>query len=242
MDQILTVPNRADFEANLAEVRETVCRAAATVGRRSEEITIGAVTKTFSRAAAEMALEAGLTTLCENRVQEAAEKFSGFELAQKGGQLHLIGHLQTNKAVRAVAVADSIDSVDSLRLARLISKTAADLGKMMPVLVEVNIGDDPAKSGVAYAEIDALCEQIALLPSLSLQGLMTILPLGCSHEEKLKYFSKLFTKYVDMRDQKGYTGFRQLSMGMSGDYAEAVMCGATTLRIGTALFGKRERR
>jgi len=237
MATVLTVPERTDFEENLNILRENIARAAFAAGRRPEEITIGAVTKTFDASAAQMAVEAGLLTVCENRVQEAAEKFSKTKF---GAELHLIGHLQTNKAAKAVELADSIDSVDSLRLAELLSREAQKRCKLLRVLVEVNVGDDPAKSGVSLQDAEALCEQIAQLPSLRLEGLMTILPLGCTHEEKMKLFTKMFSKYVDMRDQKGYTDFRQLSMGMSGDYAEAVMCGATTLRIGTALFGKRE--
>lgn len=239
MQMQLTVPDRSDFLANLAQVRENIARAAAQAGRRPEEITIGAVTKTFDASAARLAAEAGLNVICENRVQEAAEKFSG---TRYGAELHLIGHLQTNKAARAAALADSIDSVDSLRLAQILNREAEKLGRRLRVLVEVNIGEDPAKSGVSPEKTEELCEQIAGMPFLRLEGLMTILPLGCSHGEKMKYFQKISQQYIDLREQKGYTDFRQLSMGMSDDYVEAVLCGATMLRIGTALFGKREYR
>ncbi|MDP4164945.1 MAG: YggS family pyridoxal phosphate-dependent enzyme [Bacillota bacterium] len=232
----LATPDKNDFLANLSQVRETIAKAAAACGRKESEITLAAVTKNFDISAGQMAVEAGLDVLCENRVQEAEWKYGE---SFPGKELHLIGHLQTNKAQKAVALADSIDSVDSLRLAEVLNIAAQKCHKTMPVLLEVNIGDDPAKSGISFSDIDDFCARISALEHISLRGLMTILPLGCGHKEKLDFFSKLYQKYIDIQNQRTYTDFSQLSMGMSDDYAEAVLCGATTLRIGTALFGKR---
>ena len=225
------------FADNLAEVHERIARAAERAGRRAEEIRLVAVSKTFSADAIRAAYDAGLRAFGENRVQEFESKQA------KLGDLanvtwHLIGHLQSNKARRAVHLFDRVDSVDNLALAQKLEAAASAEGKRLPVLVEVHLGGEATKSGVAESDLSSLGDAIEKLPHLDLRGLMTIPPYSDHPEHARPYFRKL----RDLREGVSRRFGRDLpalSMGMSHDFEVAIEEGATEIRIGTAIFGQR---
>lgn len=225
---------------NLAGVRERIARAAEHGERRAEEITLVAVSKTFSADAIRSAYEAGLRAFGENRVQE-------FESKQpKLGDLanatwHLIGHLQSNKARRAVHLFDRVDSIDSLALAQKLDSAAAEKAKRLPILIEVHLGGEATKSGVAEADLPMLVDGIGSLSYLELRGLMTIPPYCDDCESARPYFRKLRDLRDGLSSRLGRT-LPALSMGMSHDFEVAIEEGATEIRIGTALFGQRNQR
>ena len=198
--------------------------AALEAGRDPAEVTLIAVSKTHPLEAVQAALAAGAKIFGENRVQEAAQKFP---LA--GAKLHIIGGLQTNKAAQAVQLADSIDSLDRERLADAIADAAQKAGRVPELLVQVNIADEPQKSGVALADADAFIRAMRVRFGAKLTGLMCIPP---EQRNPLPYFLRL----AAMADEHGLA---VRSMGMSGDFAAAITAGATHIRIGTAIFGAR---
>lgn len=223
--------------ANVLRIRERVARATERAGRDPDEITVVAVSKTFSAEAIRAAYEAGLREFGENRVQEfEAKRAKVADLAD--AMWHFIGHLQGNKARRAVHLFDRIDSVDSLALARRLDQAAAEEGKRLPVLIEVHLGSEATKSGVAEAELAALADDVALLASLQLRGLMTIPPYSEDPELARPYFRKLRELRDNLSERFGWT-LPALSMGMSHDFEVAIEEGATEIRPGTALFGER---
>jgi PLP dependent protein len=221
---------------NLTPIRERIARAAQHAGRRAEEITIVAVTKTHPADAIIPAYDAGLRHFGENRVQEFESKTAA--LANLKATWHLIGHLQSNKAARAARLFDRIDSVDSLALAQRLDASAAAENKKLGVLIEVHLSNETTKSGVSEAELPALAESIATFPYLRLQGLMTIPPFVDDPASARPFFRKL----AALRDQLSRNLARPLptlSMGMSHDFEIAIEEGATEIRLGTALFGAR---
>ncbi len=211
--------------ANLGTVRAHIAAAARAAGRDPAEITLIAVSKTHPQDAVRAAMAAGQSVFGENRVQEAAEKFP-----LPGARLHIIGGLQTNKAAQAVRIADSIDSLDRPHLADAIERAAQKEGRLPDLLVQVNIGDEPQKSGVATAEADAFIRAMRARFGAKLAGLMCIPP---ADEDPAPHFRRL----AAMADVHGLA---VRSMGMSGDYEAAIAAGATHVRIGTAIFGARE--
>ncbi len=229
---------------NVERLHEQIADAAARVGRQPSDITLVAVTKTLP---VEVVLEgyaAGLRDFGENRVQEAETKIGTASLQTPEARWHLIGHLQTNKVKSAVGSFDFIHSVDSLKLAREISKRYGELhghAKRMPILIEVNVGEEESKAGYRLSDADTLwreTEQIAALPSVELQGLMTIAPYSPHAENARACFAKLRELREELGRRLGRT-LPHLSMGMSGDFAVAIAEGATLVRIGTAIFGER---
>ena len=225
------------ISANLERVRERMARAAERAGRRADEITLVAVSKTFPAEAMRAAYEAGLRHFGENRVQEFEAKQPA--LAGLDATWHLIGHLQSNKARRAAHLFDRVDSVDSPSLAQKLDSAAAAEGKRIPILIEVRAGDEPSKSGVAESDLHALAEAIAPLAQLELFGLMTIPPYFDDPARVRPFFAKL----RGLRDALSRTTARPLpvlSMGMSHDFEIAIEEGAIEIRIGTALFGERK--
>ena len=179
----------------------------------------------------------GITTIGENRVQEFLSK----EEALLPSVRHLIGHLQTNKVKQIVGRVRMIQSVDSERLAAEISRLSQQKGIQTEVLVEVNIGKEENKSGVFAEELDSLLEKIDLLPGIRVCGLMTIPPICEKESEIREYFSKMHKLFIDRQGKKMDNGnMAVLSMGMSGDYEQAILEGATMVRIGSALFGARK--
>jgi pyridoxal phosphate enzyme (YggS family) len=223
-----------DFTIRLARIRETIAVAAGRSGRNPGEIELIAVTKTHLAETVREAMRAGLTEFGENKVQEARGKIE--ELGRGGW--HLIGHLQTNKAKEAVRLFDAIDSLDRLDLAQEIDRRAEALGKIQAVLLQVNIAGESTKFGCAPEAARGLAEAINALPRLSLRGLMTIAPYASEPEKSRPHFAAL----RELRDTiQRATGLHLpvLSMGMSGDFSVAIEEGATSVRIGTALFGDR---
>jgi pyridoxal phosphate enzyme (YggS family) len=210
--------------ANLKTVLRRIEAAAEAAGRDPAGITLVAVSKTHPLADVQAALAAGQHVFGENRVQEAAQKFP---LA--GAKLHIIGGLQTNKAAQAVRLADSIDSLDRANLADAIETAAQKAGRLPDLLVQVNIGDEAQKSGVATAEADLFIRAMRARFGASLAGLMCIPPEGA---DPLPFFQRL----AAMADTHG---LKVRSMGMSGDFETAIAAGATHVRVGSAIFGAR---
>ena len=230
---------------NLERVEEEIAQVCRRAGRSRSDVELMAVTKTCPAAVIAKAAALGLTLIGENRVQEFAGKASELEPLRsrdtKPIRVHLIGHLQSNKAQRAVELFDAIDSLDSPRLAERINDAAGKLGKRLPVLIEVKLSPEETKAGVdpESAEAAALLERLQDFVNLEARGLMTIAPWGAPESTTRECFRALRT----LRDGWARTHSRLaldvLSMGMSGDFALAIEEGATRIRIGTALFGKR---
>jgi pyridoxal phosphate enzyme (YggS family) len=216
-----------DIRANLGRVQEAVARACARAGRSPDHVLIIAVSKTVDAERVRMAVAAGVAALGENRVQEARDKI---EALGRPVPWHLIGSLQTNKAKDAARLFNWIHSVDRLELARELSRRAGD--RVLDVLLQVNLGDEPQKGGVAPAEVKRLSEAVIGLPGLRLRGLMAIPPVASSPEQTRPHFRRL----RELRDE---LGLEHLSMGMSADFEVAIEEGATMVRVGTAIFGPR---
>jgi pyridoxal phosphate enzyme (YggS family) len=226
----------SSITGNLARVRERIARAAERAGRRANEITLIAVSKTFPAEAIRAAYDAGLREFGENRVQEFEAKHAN--LTDLDVTWHLIGHLQSNKAKRAAQLFDRVDSVDSLALAQKLELAADDHEKHLRVLIEVHLGAETTKSGVAETDLPALAEGISALAHLDLHGLLAIPPYSDDRERARPYFRKL----RELRDQLNLRvgiSLPTLSMGMSHDFEIAIEEGATEIRVGTALFGVR---
>jgi hypothetical protein len=209
---------------NLAGIQARIAAAALQAGRDPAAVTLIAVSKTQAREAVLAALKAGQVLFGENRVQEAVQKFP-----VPGARLHLIGGLQTNKALEAVRLADSIDSLDRPRLSDAIAAAAEKTGCLPELLVQVNIGDEPQKAGVAMADADAFIRAARQRFGAALKGLMCIPP---ADRDPLPYFHRM-TGLADIH------GLPVRSMGMSGDFETAIAAGATHVRVGTAIFGSR---
>jgi hypothetical protein len=224
---------------NIRQVRETMAAAARRVGRSPSAIRLMAVTKTVDDERVGEAVAAGVEIIGENYVQEARRKL---EILGKRGEWHLIGHLQTNKAKYAVRLFDMIHSVDRPELAVEIDRRAGDAGRIMPVLIEVNLAGEKSKSGVSPGAARDLIRAIAPLPNLSVAGLMTMPPWFDDPEEARPYFRAL----RELRDRIAAeaierVALRELSMGMTGDYPVAIEEGATIVRVGRGIFGVRPR-
>jgi PLP dependent protein len=226
----------------LAFINQQIASACKRAGRSVSEVTIVGASKTVAPTIIRSAIDSGLRVLGENRIQEAAPKIAELrnEISQHHVQWHLIGHLQSNKARRAVELFDVIQSVDSLKLAERLDNIVGELGKRLPVMIEVNLGGEASKSGVVSGEVLSLCEQTDKFGNLELRGLMAVPPLLEDPQEMRPFFRRL----RELRDQAlraGIVGgqFRELSMGMSNDFEVAIEEGATFVRIGTAIFGPR---
>ena len=222
---------------NIALVRENIDAAARETGRTGRDITLVGASKMNGADACREAIAAGIDALGENRVQEMRQKMS--ENAYDGAPLHFIGHLQRNKVRQVVGQVALIQSVGSEPLLLEIEKAAAALGLVQPILLEVNIGGEAAKSGFAPSELFAAAEKSLSLPHVRMRGVMTIPPFDADRPETLRYFQETYALYVDIREKLFHNVPMELSMGMSGDYADAVRAGATMVRVGTAIFGAR---
>ena len=222
---------------NIARVREEMAAAAKEAGRAPEEITLVGASKMNDAAACREAIAAGIDALGENRVQEMTQKLS--ENAYDGAPLHFIGHLQRNKVKQVVGHAALIQSVGSLELLDEIEKVAANKGLVQDILLEVNVGGEEAKSGFAPAETDAAAEAAASRSHIRVLGLMTIPPADADRDTNMRYFEEVRALYVDIDRKMFHNRFKYLSMGMSGDFADAIRCGANMVRVGTAIFGAR---
>ncbi len=223
---------------NIARIQKEIARAAREAGRDPEEILLCAATKMNGADAVRAAVAAGVDVCAENRVQELTQKLS--QQAYTGAPVHFIGHLQTNKVKQVVGKVALIQSVDSLRLLHAIQSEAARQGIRQDILLEVNIGAEESKSGFSPEEIPALVAQIPSFPNICLRGLMAIPPISQNSGDNRKFFQKMYNLSVDITAKKGDNVCVDiLSMGMSDDFADAIACGSTMVRIGTAIFGQR---
>ena len=214
---------------HLARVRAAIGRAEAAAGRPAGSVTLVAVSKTHPASAVAAALDAGQSVFGENRVQEAAAKFPPLRAAHPDLRLHLIGGLQTNKAREAVRLADVIESLDRPRLADALAEAAQREGRLPALLVQVNIGDEPQKSGVARTEADAFIDACRARFGPAVRGLMCVPPVDQDPAPHFAWLASCAARH----------GLSVLSMGMSADFALAIAHGATHVRIGTAIFGHR---
>ncbi|TAH49954.1 MAG: YggS family pyridoxal phosphate-dependent enzyme [Chloroflexota bacterium] len=229
---------------NLGRVREQIENAAQRAGRPSSEITLVAVSKTFPVQAILEAYEVGARDIGENRVEEASEKIPAVNAALEKGKIrwHLIGHLQRRKARGAVTLFDIVQSVDTLRLAETMNRAAAEHKKQIPILLQVNVGNDPNKFGFDLNARAAFLQDVAKivpLANLQIQGLMTIGPLVAGAEQARPFFRELRKLRDELAQKFPKANWRELSMGMTDDYAVAIEEGATIVRIGRAIFGQR---
>ena len=223
-----TLSDVAAIGDNLRRVRERIANAAIKAGRRPEDVTLVAVSKTKPIEAVRAALAAGQTVFGENRVQEAAAKFPSLR-GEHRFQLHIIGGLQTNKARDAVRIADVIETLDRPRLADAIAQAMAKEGRAPKLLIEVNTGDETQKSGVARADADGFIDECKARFGAALLGLMCVPPLDQDPRPHFEWLAERAARH----------GLAVLSMGMSADFEIAIACGATWVRVGSAIFGHR---
>ena len=223
---------------NVARIRAEMNAAAIACGRDPKEILLCAATKMNDADAVRQAIAAGVDCCGENRVQELTAKLA--ENAYDGAPVHFIGHLQTNKVKQVVGKVDLIQSVDSERLLKEINKEAAKQGIIQNILLEVSIGEEASKSGFQAEDIPEMIEKIGFFPNVCVKGLMAIPPISEKEGENRKFFQKMFQLYVDIQNKiNDNVKVDCLSMGMSGDYQDAIACGSTMIRVGTAIFGAR---
>ncbi len=223
---------------NVAAIRAQMEAAAVACGRDPKTVKLCAATKMNSADAVRQAIAAGVDCCGENRVQELTAKLA--ENAYEGAPVHFIGHLQTNKVRQVVGKVDLIQSVDSERLLRAIDSEARKQGVIQNILLEVNIGEESSKSGFQACDILPVVEKRGEFPNICIKGLMAIPPISHNSGENRKFFQKMFQLSVDITNKIDDNVMVDcLSMGMSGDYADAIACGSTMIRIGTAIFGAR---
>jgi PLP dependent protein len=228
------------FRSVLAGIQQRIANACSRSGRNESKVKLIAVSKTVNAAQVRIAINSGVKILGENRVQEAEAKMLELSDVREKVEWHLIGKLQSNKARKAVALFDAVQSVDSEELALRLDRIANEAGKRLPILIEVNLGEEASKAGTEKNQVFALIEKITKLESLELKGLMTVPPFQDDPETVRPFFREL----RNLRDEAlrlGLVGsnFVDLSMGMSHDFEVAIEEGATFVRIGTALFGAR---
>ncbi len=224
---------------NYKAIKTRVEEAAVKAGRNPGDVRLMAVTKTVESVYINRVLDLGADLIGENRVQEYLGKKD--ELHLDGVEKHLIGHLQTNKVKQIVGEVDMIESVDSVKLAKEISKVSSNKGIVTDVLVEVNVGREESKSGVYMEQLEQLLAEIAQMDGIKVRGLMTIPPICDSEKEVSEYFSAMYQSFIDIRDKKlDNINMDILSMGMSGDFEAAVANGSNIVRVGSAIFGERK--
>jgi len=241
------------FKQRLESIEERIVAACRRAGRPRSEVRLMAVSKTHPASAIVEAMEAGVMLFGENRVQEFERKQAELEamglrvagLSDQGGiEIHLIGHLQSNKTAKAVQLFTAVDTVDSLRIASRLNEAAAGIERSLPVLLEIKLSAEEAKTGFdpEGAELRELLERMPELTSLKLHGLMTVPPLDDDPETARVSFRRLRELRDELARAHPALDFSALSMGMSGDFEVAIEEGSTLVRIGTALFGAREKR
>ena len=227
------------IKENVARIRREMEAAAISAGRDPKSIRLCAATKMNDAAAVREAIAAGVDCCGENKVQELTAKLA--EHAYEGAPVHFIGHLQTNKVKFVVGKVDLIQSVDSERLLAAIDREARKQGIIQNILLEVNIGGEESKSGFCPDDILPLIDKVGEYPNIRVKGLMTIPPISQKNGDNVKFFQKMCNISVDIIEKKEDNGMAEyLSMGMSDDYADAISCGSTMIRVGTAIFGARD--
>jgi pyridoxal phosphate enzyme (YggS family) len=237
-----------DITGNIAVLHERIAAAASRAGRRPEEISLVAITKTFPPEKVQEAGEAGLRVFGENRVQEAEPKILWSRVEGLDFEWHMVGHLQRNKVKKAIQLFDIVESVDSLRLAQEIDARCRAASVRMPLLLEVNVSGEASKHGFAVYDADGkqmddflgAVQQIVAMPNLDPQGLMTVAPFGPPEEELRACFRSLKLLHERLRELFPSTRWRHLSMGMTDDFEVAIEEGSTMIRIGRAIFGERK--
>ena len=223
---------------NIAAIKKRIEAAAIAAGRDPSQIKLCAATKMNDSEAVREAVRAGVDLCGENRVQELTQKLA--ENAYDGVPIHFIGQLQTNKVKQVVGKVDLIQSVDSMRLLEAIDKEAAKQGIVQDILLEVNIGEEASKSGFRKEDIPQIVENLPQFPNVCLKGLMAIPPISQNSGDNRKFFQEMCNLSVDITAKKGdNVSMEILSMGMSDDFADAIACGSTMIRVGTAIFGPR---
>ena len=227
-----------DVSQHVQSVMERIRQAALAAGREPGEITLCAATKVQTDETIRAAIAAGVRVCGENRVQEMTAKLA--EDAYRGAPLHFIGHLQRNKVKQVVGKVALIQSIGSPELLAEVDKQAEKLGIVQDILLEVNIGGEAAKSGFAPQEVENAAAQAKEMDHVRVRGLMTIPPADATREENVVYFQKVQALYVDINRKMYDNGLEYLSMGMSGDFADAIRAGANMVRVGTAIFGARD--
>ena len=224
---------------NIAAIRAKIDAAAIAAGRDPSEILLCAATKMNNADAVRQAIAGGVDCCGEHRVQELVQKSK--ENAYEGAPVHFIGVLQTNKVKQVVGHVDLIQSVDRMNLLEAIQKEAARQGIVQDILLEVNIGNEESKSGFEAGDILPLLEQISDFPNIFVRGLMAIPPISQNSGDNCKFFKKMYDLSVDITAKKyDNVSVDCLSMGMSDDFEDAIACGSTMIRIGTAIFGARD--
>lgn len=227
-----------DIEENYKQIRENIARAEAARGVADGSTKFMAVTKTVEPYFINHALSLGIDLIGENRVQELMSKKP--ELNLEGVDVHLIGHLQTNKVKQVVGEVSTIQSVDSVKVAKEISKCSVAKDITTKLLVEVNIGEEDSKSGLEQNLLIETCHEIAELPGVKVEGLMAIPPICGSSVEAREFFALMYKLFIDINSKKiDNINMHILSMGMSSDYADAILEGANLVRVGSSLFGAR---
>ena len=230
--------NSTSIRENIAAIRAQIDAAARETGRTGADITLVGASKMNGAAACQEAIAAGIDALGENRVQEMTAKLA--EDAYHGAPLHFIGHLQRNKVKQVVGKAALIQSIGSPELLAEVDRQAEKLGIVQDILLEVNIGGEEAKSGFAPGAVEQAAAQAKTLAHVRVRGLMTIPPADATREENMAYFEKVRALYVDISRKMYDNGLEYLSMGMSGDFADAIRAGANMVRVGSAIFGARD--
>ena len=228
-----------ELRKRLERVHERIAETALRINRRPDDVTLVAVSKTHTAEIIQQAIAAGVTDLGENRVQEADAKIPA--VGRKAARWHLIGHLQSNKARRAVELFDVIHSLDSVKLARRLDRVCGEINReVLPVLIQVDLGKETTKTGAAESDVPKIIEAIARLQTLRLIGLMTLPPYFDDPENGRPFFRRLRELRDELRAQGAFgEQSGELSMGMTHDYHVAIEEGATIVRIGTAIFGTR---
>jgi hypothetical protein len=228
-----------DIAQNIRQIQDRIAETAISCGRSPDEIVLLAISKTFPAESVLLAAEAGLNRFGENRVQEAEDKILSCR-KRSGLEWHLVGHLQSNKAKRAVELFDVIHSLDTASLADRLDQAATERGKTQSVLLQVDLGGEETKFGASRDELREILEAAARGRSLRVDGLMTIPPFFEDPDEARPFFEELRTLRDTLdSEQPGCLGKKHLSMGMSHDFEAAIREGATIVRIGTAIFGSR---
>lgn len=226
------------FDRNFEDINRRIALACERVGKKPSDIIMLAATKTVPVEVINHAIKSGVKYIGENRVQEFLSKK---EQLLPDAHRHFIGHLQTNKVKDIVGEVEMIESVHSLKLAAEINRLCENLGKTMDILLEVNIGNEESKSGFSAEELEENLLKISKLPFIKVKGLMTIPPICDNNEKSMQYFEKMSKLFIDIRAKiKDNIDMVYLSMGMSGDFEEAIRSGANIVRIGTSLFGQRD--
>ena len=228
-----------DITENAKVIKENIAVAAEKSGRKADDISLMAVTKTVDPIFINHALNScNIDLMGENRVQEFLSKKDELEL--EGKEVHLIGHLQTNKVKLIVPHVTMIESVDSVRLAKEISKECKKIDKVMDVLVEVNVGMENSKFGIDSVLLTEFLSEIGEISNIRVKGLMAIPPICENGDDARRFFSNMYKMFLDIKSKNiDNIDMSILSMGMSGDYAQAIEEGATEVRVGSSLFGKR---